>query len=538
MNNVLVYFQYLGIALLLVEIAFTLYQPPSISQSMILILITAALINTIGYTMELKATSKELALYAVKFIYIGKPFIIVSMFLFVLNYCRISFPKILDVVLYILHALISFSVFTCDSHNWFYTNIEFTTEGLYPHLILDHGFLYYFFIFLCIFYSVCMVICCIRRYRHSREHAERTNIIYLTLIVLIPLTSYIVYFTGITNGYDITAASYILCGGLLLICYIKYNLLSALRIAKDDVLDNLRDGILFLNTNSEPVYSNKIVDKLYPELNANHPEGTLEHIKSMVSHKKNLFIEDQVYSIHENEVYDQKKKVGTLIKIENITDNYNYTKRLQHDVKEKTKEINQIQHTFITSFANLVEARDGLTGTHIKNTSRYVYLICRELQNNDSYKDIMTNDFIDIVVEAAPLHDIGKITIPDAILLKPGKLTPEEFEIIKTHASVGGQIIREIMDETGDNLKLRTACNMAEYHHERWDGKGYPVGLKGEEIPLCARIMALADVYDALISKRCYKEPIPQVAALDIIKQGKGTQFDPVLTEIFLKINL
>lgn len=193
-----------------------------------------------------------------------------------------------------------------------------------------------------------------------------------------------------------------------------------------------------------------------------------------------------------------------------------------------------MQTSFITSFADLVEARDGFTGTHIKNTSHYVETLCHALQKEPSYANVLTDDYIELIVEAAPLHDIGKISIPDAILQKPGKLTEEEFEIIKTHSTLGEQILQDIMKETGENEKLLTACKMAKFHHERWDGKGYPTGLSGRDIPLCARIMALADVYDALRSKRCYKDAMSKEKAISIIKEGAGTQFDSEMTQIFI----
>ena len=156
-----------------------------------------------------------------------------------------------------------------------------------------------------------------------------------------------------------------------------------------------------------------------------------------------------------------------------------------------------------------------------------------KLTECDNYSHL-SEDYIRNVMLAAPMHDIGKIKIPDSILNKPGKLTAEEFEIMKKHAAYGGDIIKKTITNVEEKAYCDVAYNIARYHHERYDGKGYPDGLKGTDIPLEARIMALADVYDALVSKRVYKDAFPKEKAIQIIEEGSGTQFDPALVPIFL----
>ena len=254
MNQFIQFIQYFGIVLLLFEMAFILYQPASFNQSMMLIFTAAALINTIGYLLEMKATSLELALYAVKFTYIGKPYIVLSMFLFALHFCKVRYPKILGIILFATHTGIVMSVMTCEYQTLFYTSIEFTNDGLFPHLILGHGILYYLYLGLIVLYSIIMSYFCIKHHQVVKTRSDKVQTIYLIQIMLIPLFSFIVYLSGITHGYDITAPSYILCATMLLICSLKYNFLNALRVAKDDVLDNLRDGILFINNDSELLF--------------------------------------------------------------------------------------------------------------------------------------------------------------------------------------------------------------------------------------------------------------------------------------------
>ena len=188
----------------------------------------------------------------------------------------------------------------------------------------------------------------------------------------------------------------------------------------------------------------------------------------------------------------------------------------------------------VTSFATLVESRDSSTGSHVKRTKSYVKILLDEIKTNNLYSSIMTKDFEDKMMNAAPMHDIGKISIPDTILQKPGKLTDEEYSVMKKHSVLGGEIIQEIFKDMDDKEFLNIAYDVTRYHHEKWNGNGYPEGLVGKEIPFSARIMAIADVFDAISAKRCYRDAMPLEKCFAIIKEGKGVDFDPVLTDLFL----
>lgn len=200
------------------------------------------------------------------------------------------------------------------------------------------------------------------------------------------------------------------------------------------------------------------------------------------------------------------------------------------------KRISQMQFNIITMMADIVENRDGNTGGHIKRTAKYVEIIAWELTRRKAFSDILTEKYVEDMIIAAPLHDIGKIHISDLILNKPGRLTDEEFAIMKTHTTAGGELLTHAIEELGESSYLKMALEMALYHHEWWNGKGYPHGISGNEIPLCARIMAVADVFDALTAKRCYKSAMPLEKALGIIREETGTHFDPVVAEAFLDI--
>ena len=205
------------------------------------------------------------------------------------------------------------------------------------------------------------------------------------------------------------------------------------------------------------------------------------------------------------------------------------------EVQKKGEQIAKLQNGLIIVLADMVESRDQCTGDHIKKTAAYTKIIMEQMKREGIYADQMTDEFIDDVVNSAPLHDIGKIHVPDAVLNKPGRLTDEEFRQIQEHTTAGGEIIdRAIASVSEDSGYLREARNLAVSHHEKWNGKGYPLGLKGEEIPLSARIMAVADVFDALVSRRSYKAPFPIEKAIDIIRSDAGTHFDANVVKAFL----
>ncbi|MBO4579191.1 MAG: HD domain-containing protein [Clostridiales bacterium] len=204
------------------------------------------------------------------------------------------------------------------------------------------------------------------------------------------------------------------------------------------------------------------------------------------------------------------------------------------EIQNKTETISRMQNALIFVLADMVESRDQTTGDHVRKTAAYSGIILRSLRERGYYPDIITDDYISDVINSSPLHDVGKIRIPDSILNKPGRLTDEEYEIMKKHTTYGKDIIDQAMEAVPDSSYLSEARNLAQYHHEKWNGKGYPQGLAGDKIPLSARVMAVADVFDALVSKRSYKEPLPMDQAIGLIVEGSGDHFDPKCVEAFL----
>ncbi len=232
-----------------------------------------------------------------------------------------------------------------------------------------------------------------------------------------------------------------------------------------------------------------------------------------------------------------KARVATHIKLNELKSQLEEkNKELETTVEEQSKTITEMQMATIFSLAKLAQSRDDDTGKHLERVQKYCYSLASELSKQVKYEKIVTKKYIKNIVYASPLHDIGKVSIPDSILLKPGKLTAEEFEEMKKHTIYGAATLEEVYEKFGSNDFIKMGIDIAKYHHERWDGTGYPEKLSGENIPLCARIMAIADVYDALSSKRTYKEAFPHKKCVEIIVEGRGTQFDPSMVDAFINV--
>ena len=290
-----------------------------------------------------------------------------------------------------------------------------------------------------------------------------------------------------------------------------------------------------------------IVDSLYGYLDSNNAAKKL--FSCISEYRQNERISDQLYEIFtseektieiEGKFFEKKvtqikrndKIIGYGLLLEDITLMHMYNAQLHKEVNEKTEHIQLVQDSIITGMASVVESRDNITGGHINRTSMVVKTFSKKLIEHSAELGI-DEAFLNNVVKAAPMHDIGKIAVDDIVLRKPGKFTDEEYAKMKCHSAEGAKMLQKILSEVDDEYFKQIAINVAQYHHERYDGKGYPNGVSGENIPLEARIMALADVFDALVSKRCYKDAFTYDKAFSIIEEGLGTQFDPILGRLF-----
>ena len=224
------------------------------------------------------------------------------------------------------------------------------------------------------------------------------------------------------------------------------------------------------------------------------------------------------------------KRVARTIDLEN------YRLNLEKMIAAQLAQITRMQNDMIVTMANIIEGRDGTTGEHIKRTTTYTMMLVERMIEKGIYTNELTDEFVDNLRRAAPLHDIGKIIVPDAVLTKPGALTPEEYTVIKTHAKAGADLLRSNMSTMVPPEFLQIACDVAQYHHEKWNGKGYPEGLAGTEIPLSARILAVTDVFDALVSKRQYKESMTIDEAFEIMERDRGEGFEAIILDTFFEL--
>ena len=356
----------------------------------------------------------------------------------------------------------------------------------------------------------------------------------------------------INSSYELIGLAYILSEIILLFLFKKMRLYDVSMLTTSSLDNDKFYGFIVLDHHHHYLGANKTIKEWFPEVNKinidHHINDSSIFLKSIHDFSKTNKKQDTI--IKQNEKYykldyqilynTRKTKILAYIIIcSDDTKNQqylsllnNYNEKLEAEVLLKTKHLKEIQNDIILSMANIVENRDLNTGGHIKRTSDCIKIFVPEIKKSGLYS--YSDDFYNDVIMAAPLHDFGKIAIPDSILNKQGKFTDEEYNIMKLHPIKGAKIVGEILQSSEDEYFRKIAVNIAYYHHEKYDGSGYPSKLKGEEIPFEARIMALADVFDALVSKRCYKEKYSYEKAFNIISESLGTHFDPTLGKIFL----
>lgn len=296
----------------------------------------------------------------------------------------------------------------------------------------------------------------------------------------------------------------------------------------------MTSALIAVDSENHFIAANAYAIKMFPDLEktpagGDLPEGCLSLLPELLKGIfKNYKASGKIYDVG---IRHLEKNSAKVLWFRDVTKEKEAMALLKLETLEKNERISEFQQNIIIRLAEIIESRDENTGGHVKRTNNIVKIIL-EAMLNDNYPGV-SDIFLKIASNCSSMHDIGKISVSDSILLKNGKLTDEEFEQMKTHAAAGGSLIERILDGIEDENVLNIAKNIARHHHEKWNGCGYPDKLKGEEIPLEARVMAIADVYDALVSKRCYKECMPFSKARAIMEESFGTHFDPSLKKYF-----
>lgn len=547
------YYSMFGISLMLL-IIYTYIFHKRFDVNLTIMAVLVPIIN-LGFVLMGNSKVIEEALIALRITYFGGCFLLVSVMFLILNICGIKKRRWLRTI--VICISITFYAFTLSIG---YSDIFY--KGI-PTLAFYGGAAYitnkqygiahtFFYIMVGVCYSYIIGIIVFSFFKKKQVPRK-----ILALILSAVTIAMIGFFGGrlISQTIEILPVSYNMGLIIYLVIATKLRLYDASDSATEALVQKGDTGFISFDSNMRYLGSNQTAKLFFPELN----ELIVDHFAKENEWANDLFI-PFVNRYHNNETdnkfYVEKDDkvylivitpliLGLLYKgyqfiISDDTKNQEYIQliqkynnQLEEEVQKKTKHILDMHNQLVMGVATMIEGRDNSTGGHIKRTSMGVKFIVDEMIK-EHYEGV-PDSFYNKVVRAAPMHDLGKIVVDDAILRKPGKFTPEEFELMKAHAPEGARIVEEILKGTDDKEFMRIAVNVAHYHHERWDGSGYPCGLKGNEIPLEARIMAIADVYDALVSKRVYKEKFSFEEANRIILDGMGKHFDKSLETYYLK---
>lgn len=506
-------------------------------------------LSCLGYAMFYHSENIQEAILTTKILYLGGSFLQYFLMLSIFNLCKIKVKKWLRKTLFFLCMSLYGFVLSIGRHPWFYKDISFHMEDGIPVLQRNYGIVHTLFYFtLGAFFSISLIAIIYSYFK--KKQVSRKVIHLLFLPDVISILSYVAG-RSIDHRMEFVPLAYIFAEVIYLLIAYRVNLYDISDTVIDSLVQNGDTGFISYDFKLRYLGSNETAKKLLPELSdlpvdsilgkKTAGERKMRHwLESFAENEEQSeFVFQTYYRVNVNYLYDGKRRRGYMITLTDDTQNKkyielldNYNEKLKEEVEEKTRHIEEMHDNLIMSLAAMVESRDNSTGGHIKRTSEGVRILLEQIKKDDTFH--LSEEFCKNMIKAAPMHDLGKIAVDDAVLRKPGRFTEEEFAKMKHHAAEGARVIHEILEKTEDENFKVLAENVAHYHHERWDGSGYPEGLKGEAIPLEARIMAIADVYDALVSKRVYKESMSFEKADSIIMEGMGTQFDPSLKKYYV----
>ncbi|MGN0347504.1 MAG: histidine kinase N-terminal 7TM domain-containing protein [Lachnospiraceae bacterium] len=332
MLNSLILFQYISIAILLVEIIIVMTKKPSKLQSYLLIIFIATLINNVGYLLELQSTTKETAIIAVKLIYVGKPFIIATVLLFVLEFYKIHAPLPIKYALYLFHSFITFLVLTCEHQNLFYSSIDYTQEGLFPHLVLGHGWIYFLHLGLVSSYLLTCFVTFVSKYKSLRTKDARYCAVLLNFIIFLSFAALILFLTGVTKGYDATTVSYLIGTILLMVCLFRYNMLDTVTVTKDVIVDEIAQGIVAFDFGGTLVYRNHQFLSLFPEDKNSAQEDIIPILAKYCRAEELLNENEQYYDVSKRDIRVNDIDYGYMYILNNVTERVKHDIELEHQM--------------------------------------------------------------------------------------------------------------------------------------------------------------------------------------------------------------
>ncbi|MGN0484346.1 MAG: HD domain-containing phosphohydrolase [Lachnospiraceae bacterium] len=528
------------------------------TQNIYWILMAVIVVNgTAGYLMIVTAHELETAIFANKLSYIANCFFPLVLFLMLAELCQWKISKEMVVCLTGYSLIIMICVMSVGYNNVYYTNVELGFYHGVGYLIRTYGLAHAMYLVMLCGYLIAIFAEVVYAFFHSTKVSFRTvAILGMTWILT----------TLLYGGQkaceirlEILPFLYVVDLFVFLLMSNRMNLYAMTVDEEGDEEESREEcGRLVFDSRRNYMGGNLFAQQLFPELKKLRIDSPVtwtenELLDTLVGWLER-YAQGTEADTQEFEASDRILRFtikilwsgqfgirkGYRIEFIDVTTERNYVQMieqysddLKREVFVKTRDISRMKDKLVLGMACMVESRDNSTGGHIKRTSTVVRIFSRRLLEEPEEFGI-TEKFLDNVVKAAPMHDLGKIAVDDRVLRKQGKYTEQEYEEMKIHTVEGARIVDTILTDVEDPYFVEIAINVAHYHHEKWDGSGYPEGLHSDQIPLEARIMALADVFDALVSKRCYKEAMSYTEAFNIIEDSLGTHFDPDLGEAFL----
>ncbi|MBQ1459252.1 MAG: HD domain-containing protein [Butyrivibrio sp.] len=507
----------------------------------------------LGYWLKTRVTTVEGAKLCFCFIYIDSTVLLTAVIFNIMRFMGIAVKSWIKLVAYIVGFGHLFIIWLCFDNDLYYKNVTLIDTGLGTATKMVNGplkIIHWIYLILVLGIIIALMIMAIVR---KGTYSRRT----LTLYSLLTGVGILVYIIESILDVDFSnlPALYVTADILIALNYDHAHTHDIACLISEQQKYHGTKGYVafdldrnFLSCNSKiydfvPELKKQIVDENLP------PDSELRSIfysliddyRRDIKNVKKFDHDGRICQceISEFSIRKDGKVQGYLFDIDDVTEEEkvlqlmkDYNTTLNKEVDIKTESIKNIQEKVVLGLANMVENRDNNTGGHVKRTSDLIKIVVNEAKRQGVYS--ISEQYAEDIVRAAPMHDIGKITIENSILCKPGDLTKEEFNIMKTHSVKSGEFVNLILKGVEEKHFVDVAYNVARYHHERWDGRGYPEGLVGEMIPLEARLMAIADVYDALVSQRYYKKAIKYEEAAKIMVEGMGSQFDPNMLSVFL----
>lgn len=530
------------------------------STTQFCILVIMVIANLGSYFLATSTNLQE-ALVAQKIVYIGGLFMPAFYFFLVLEICHFKLPASIGAVIMTTPCILYGTICTIGKTGLFYKKVGFHIKNGVAILEKEYGPAHTVHeIVLCAFVVAALGIAIYSMFK--RKSVNRRGVFAMVIFMGLAVTIYIGEKLAHIEYEFLPIVYVVLMIGALIPVY-DSNLYTVYENA--DIINEQLGRVGFLTFNKKRAYKgcNIFMANVFPELSnyrvGQTIEGCSEELLAVINQitkleeiykkneiRKHAHIHLEAFPLNDRyfngmihvvtNAFGELK--GYTVELRDDTDHHTalalterYNEELASEVDAKTKRIRIIQEKIILGMAQMVESRDLSTGGHIKRTSDVVRIFARKLAKTDIGLD---EKFLDLVVRSAPMHDLGKIGVDDAILRKQGRFTDEEYAVMKKHSEIGYHMVSEVLSDVEESDFVLVAENVAHYHHEKVNGMGYPSGLKGQEIPIEARIMALADVFDALVSKRCYKDAFSYDKAFDIIKNDAGTHFDKQLAEVFL----